>query len=212
MKKQYRIGLITFAVGCVLNSACQPRMGCAAPSDPRRSEGQPQPESQVSLTISSVEFFALHRKGAKETYDKIKALEVKNANMTIGPEKFDLVVQVENRGRSSIAAEDLIILTTMEFIVAPGDPRNASSDRVMSEYTWSRDLSVDDVKMALVPFLDVGKQTRIELKGFDLSKQNEVVASINGSEHVWALRATIHVLDRRMVEILRRNAVISLPN
>jgi hypothetical protein len=137
-------------------------------------------------------------------------LEVKDPSKIVSPERFDVALQVFNKGNSTIQEGDLILLTTIVFLVAPGDPSKIDVQKVMSEYSWGRDVLVDDVKIAPAPFLEPHKEGRVEFESFDLSKTNKVLSDKDNIDRVWAIKVIVHVLNRKMVEILQREAVITV--
>lgn len=206
-EKNWAIGLLTLIVFCAGISGCQPHSGLAEAPQPAASESPGQRPNQSTLDIKSIEFFGGRGAGAKSVYDR---LEVNDASKTISPERFDIVLHVENMGRSSIQKGDLILMTTMEFVVAPGDPRKTDIAKLIKESNWSRDVLVDDVKMVLIPFLEVGKTARIEFTDFDLSKTNKMLSDRDTIERVWAIKVVVHVLNRKMVEVLQREAMIAV--
>jgi hypothetical protein len=162
-----------------------------------------------TVDIELVEFFARIGKRARRDYAQIKRLEIAGDSRLTIPERFDVIAVVKNKGHSSVQDGQFILLTTLDFVVAPNAPLN-EADKIIKEYSWSRDGLVDDVKLAHVPFLESDKTARIEFKGFDLSKSNKVLSDRDMIERVWAIKVTVHVLDRNMVEIMRRDAVVTI--
>ncbi len=149
--------------------------------------------------------------GAEKVYSKIDNLTSPDGSPVIEPELFDVVVQIENKTRSSIQHGDLILMATIEFAVAPGYPGEDNAAAVMSQYSWGRISLVDDVKTAVVPFMESGKQDRIVFAGFDLAKHNKLLADDRSIiSRVWAIKATVHVLNWQMAKILQRDAVVAL--
>ena len=161
------------------------------------------------VEIESIQIFAPTANGDNKNYVQIKQLEVDGDNRSTVPDTFDVIAVVRNSGRASIQDSSLILLTTLDFIVAPNAPLT-EADKIIKEYSWSRDGLVDDVKLRLVPFLETNKSTRIEFKGFDLSKTNKVLRDRDTTERVWAMKATVHVLNRNMTEVLRRDVVLAV--
>ena len=206
------IYLFLLAICCAMNYGCQSSRGRSETPEPEVNASVVQNEKRNEFDIKSIEFFAWRGEDSNRTYTRIDTLDVKDATRAINPERFDVILQVENKGRSSIQKGDLILLTTMEFVVAPGDPSKTNVREVIREYSWTRDLIVDDVKMALVPFLEAGKQERLEFTGFDLSNQNKILRDREIISHIWAIKVIVHVLDRKMVEVAQREAVITIPH
>jgi hypothetical protein len=206
------IGRLLLAICCAMNYGCQSNRGRSETPEPSVRASAIQQEKRDEFNIKSIEFFAWRGEDPKRTYVKIDTLDAKDATRAINPERFDVILQVENKSRSSIQNGDLILLTTMEFVVASGDPSKTNAQEVISETSWSRDLIVDDVKMALVPFLEAGKQGQLEFTGFDLANQNKVLRDTEIISHIWAIKVTVHVLDRKMTKIMQRDAIITIPS
>jgi len=64
---------------------------------------------------------------------------------------------------------------------------------------WS---SVDDVKMATVPFVKSSEIAELRIKSFNLG---DLLAEYNGQDHTlwpWGLRVNVHVMDRQMNRVV----------
>lgn len=174
-----------------------------------QAENRDAKQKDEQIEIESVQFFSRRGKGTNKGYVQLKRLEARNESRLTIPETFDVITVVKNKGRSSIQYGGFILLTTLDFIVAP----NASlseADKIIKEYSWSRDALVDDVKLGLVPFTETNTAARVEFKGFDLTKSNKVLNDSDAIERVWAVKVTVHVLNRNMVEVTQRDAVITI--
>jgi hypothetical protein len=206
-KKLFTVAASLVVFGCAISC------GHVDPSPSRASETvsitSAQKREDQSLNIKSVEFFAHKGIGAKNNYAKTTQLTFDTESRLTVPEKFDILVAIENKGRPPIQYGEFILITTLEFIVAPNAPLN-DVDRIIKEYSWSRDGLVDDVKVVLAPFLEPDRPARIEFTGFDLRKRNKVLSEGDTIERVWAMKATVHVLNRNMVEVAKGDAVIAI--
>ena len=159
------------------------------------------------LEIESIRFYT--RVGSRpKDYIEIKELKAEGDKRLVVPEQFDVIAIVRNNSRSSIQDSSFILLTTLDFIVAPNGPLSGA-DKIIKGDSWARDTLVDDVKLGLVPFIETGKAARIEFKSFNLRRTNKILSERDTIERVWAMKVTVHILNRNMVEVAHKDTVLA---
>lgn len=129
----------------------------------------PPVNHKSDLVIKSVEFFAWWTIGQKKDYLKLDRWKDTSDPKVPHPTVFDVVCEIEN-GDTTLQDGDLIVLTTVDSLVAPTYLAGGDVNKIMNEVGWGRGAVMDDVKIETVPYLKAGQLTRIQFKGFNLSK------------------------------------------
>lgn len=197
------IALAVFIVPCVISSRVETRMVSNSGAQGFASVFQRENEE---LEIESIGYT---RMGSRpKDYIEIKQLKAEDDKGLVVPEEFDVIATVRNNSLSSIQDSSFILLTTLDFIVAPKDPLS-EADKIIKGYSWSRDTLVDDVKLDRVPFIETGKAARIDFKGFNLRRSNKILRERDTIERVWAMKVTVHILNRNMVEVVHKDTILT---
>ena len=187
--------VLCVALGCgpsqgTDSSTRQAAVTAAAQSTPAITSNK-----EIAVTVGSVETFGSW-KGSYVKLDKWK-----DTSDIPHPSVFDVLCTIENKSDAAIQNGDLFALTTVEFIVAPTDVYSGDVDKVIEANTWSRIVSMDDLRLERVPFLGPHDHAQLKLKGFDL---NKVIKEFNGKDDTlwpWALRVNVRVLNRDMTPV-----------
>jgi len=152
---------------------------------------------EIAVTMGSVETFGSW-KGSYVKLDKWK--DTSDPDIP-HPSFFDVLCTIENQSDAAIQNGELFALTTVDFIVAPTYVYSGDLDKLIEATTWSRIVSMDDLRLGRVPFLGPHDHAQLKLKGFDLSK---VIKEFNGKDDTlwpWALRVNVRVLNRDMTPV-----------
>ena len=126
------------------------------------------------------------------------------------PKSFDVICQIRNEGLSAIQDGDLIILTTLESVVAPTYLHGGDLKAIMNEVHWSREAAVDDLKLEKVPYLQSNSTAQIEIKGFDLGNLLQQFNGENDTLWPWALRVNVRILSRDMTQVALGQVVLPM--
>lgn len=124
----------------------------------------------AKLVIKSVEFYGWSGEGEKRKYVKLSKWEEVIKGNVSNPASFDVVCQVEYKGDLAIQEADYFALTTLVFLVGP-DNQPPGDDNGTPNHNWSRLVTVNDVKMQVVPYLKSNETRQITFKDFDLGDQ-----------------------------------------
>ena len=160
--------------------------------------------SNKQLAVGPIEFFA----SWKASYVKLERWKDTSDPKVPHPEVFDILCSIENKGDSAIQEGDFIILTTIDFAVAPTYLHNGDVNKIVNDVGWGRVASMDDIKMERVPYLRSQERAQIKIKGFNLGR---VVKEFNGKEDTlwpWALRVNVRVLSREMTPVVLGQVVL----
>jgi hypothetical protein len=161
----------------------------STPDTPRNRE--------IAVAVGPLEFFG----SWKGSYVKLaKWKDTSDPNIP-HPAVFDVLCTIENKADSVIQEGDLVVLTTVDFIVAPTYAYSGDVNKVIEDHNWGRVASMDDVRLERVPFLRPHDHAQLKLKGFDLGR---VVKEFNGKDDMlwpWALRLNVRVLNREMTPV-----------
>jgi hypothetical protein len=117
------------------------------------------------------------------------------------PDVFDVLCTVENKTDAVIQEGDFLVVTTVDFTVAPTYAYAGDINKLIAGHTFSR-LPMDDLKFAHVPYLRPHDQAQLRLKGFELG---QVLKQFDGTEHTlwpWALRVNVRVMNREMTPVM----------
>lgn len=178
-----------FLAVCFLILGCQPKQRVNSDS----SDQKPR------VIIKSVEIVEQDPSGISTSPKKLEEwTDMGNSKLPV----FDVVVHLENVSESSIQDSDFIVLTTMDFVIAPTYLYEGDVRRILREGNWSRLGSVDDVKMATMPFIKSSEIAGLRINGFNLGN---LLGEYNGQDHTlwpWGLRVNVHVMDRQMNRVV----------
>ena len=95
----------------------------------------------------------------------------------------------------------MVVVTTVEFIVAPTYVYSGDVNKVIEDHNWGRVGSMDDLRLERVPFLRPYAHAQLKVKGFDLGN---VIKEFNGKDDTlwpWALRVNVRILNWEMTSI-----------
>jgi hypothetical protein len=123
---------------------------------------------------------------------------------------FDVLMRLENNGPSAVQDADFIVLTTMEFVIAPTYLHQGDAKKILQNGHWSRLISADDVKMGIVPYVKSGDVVELRIRDFNLKN---VLEEYNGQDHTlwpWGLRINLHIMDRDMSRVAFAQATLRL--
>ncbi len=158
------------------------------------------------LAAGPIEFFA----SWKGSYIKLERWKDTSDPNIAHPEAFDVLCRIENKGDSAVQDGDFILLTTIDFIIAPTYLYQGEVQKIIQEHSWSRVNSMDDVKMEKIPYLKPGDRAQIGIKGFNLAK---TFKQFNGEEDTlwpWALRVNVRILNRDMTQVALGQAILPM--
>lgn len=171
--------------------------------------GQEQNRTSTSnntqLTVGPIEFFASWR----GSYIKLERWKDTTDPKIPHPETFDILCFIENKGNSVIQDGDLIILTTVDSVVAPTYLHGGDVNKIIDEVVWTREAQMED-KMEMVPYLEAKGSTKVKIGGFKLGSLSK---HFNGEEDTlwpWALRVNVHVLTRDMTQVAVGQATLPM--
>ncbi len=162
--------------------------------------------SNKQLAVGPIEFFA----SWKASYIKLERWKDTSDPKVPHPEVFDVVCQIENKSDSAIQEGDFIILTTIDFIIAPTYLYQGDVHKIIQDHNWGRVNSVDDVKIEKVPYLKPGERAQIGIKGFNLGKTLKQFDGEDDTLWPWALRVNVRVLSRDMTQVALGQAILQM--
>lgn len=160
--------------------------------------------SNKQLAVGPVEFFA----SWNGSYIKLERWKDTSDPNVPHPQVLDILCSMENKGDSAIQEGDFIILTTMDFVVAPTYLHNGDVNKIVNEVGWGRVRSMDEIKMEIVPYLKPKDHAQIKIKGFNLGT---IVKEFSGKEDTlwpWALRVNVRVVSRDMTPVALGQVVL----
>ena len=159
-------------------------------------------DQKSTITIQSVEIF-------QQDLSPSKFEEWKDTGSSRLP-VFDVLMRLQNISPSSVQEADFIALTTMDFVIAPTYLYQGDATKILKNGNWSRLISVDDVKMETVPYVQSGEVVELRIRGFNL---NKLLEDYNGQDHTlwpWGLRVNVHVINREMSRIAFGQATLRM--
>jgi len=159
---------------------------------------------EIAVAVGSIELFG----SWKGSYVKLAKWKDTSDPNVPHPAVFDVVCTIENKSDSVIQEGDLVVLTTVDFIVAPTYAYSGDVNKVIEDHSWGRVASMDDLRLERVPFLRPHVHAQLKLKGFDLGK---VVKEFNGKDDTlwpWALRVNVRVLNREMTPVVLGRVIL----
>lgn len=163
-----------------------------------------EPYPKYSINIRSVSFCVPPQGGKDEPCRKVGRLE--NGQ----PPIVDVVCELENTGTEPTTADDFLLLTTMEELVAPATQYAlAHLDTLPSTVSWGRDVSISDVKLAVVRWLNNDERRIVRIPGFDLRpllRQHQDETGL----WTWWIRVNVRVESRSGVQLGSSNAMLAL--
>ena len=155
------------------------------------------------INIKSVEFFAWHHKGAKKEYVKLERWLASSS-----PPSFDIVCEIENAG---MLANDYVVLTHGEFIVAPKDEYSeADLGRLKDEVSWGQVTTMNDIKMEVVSHLLPKETRRVKIRGLNVGRVAKDFSGSDESLWPWLLRMNVRVETRDGVSLAKGQAILPL--
>ncbi len=155
------------------------------------------------INIKSVEFFVWHRKGGKKEYIKLERWVASTS-----PSSFDIVCEIENAGA---LANDYVVLTHGEFIVAPKDEYSeANLGKLKDEVSWGQVTTMNDIKMELVSHLLPKETRRVKIRGFNIGRVARDFSSSDERLWPWLLRMNVRVESRDGVSLAKGQAILPL--
>lgn len=180
-------------------------------------------KDNTKLVINSIEFYAWwwgedqlktgfdeKNPPPKESYTKLERWKDTSDLKVPHPEVFDVVCKIENKGDRPAQDGDLIILTTIDFIIAPTYLYGGDINKILNGVTWGRVVTMDDVKMEIVPYLKSNESAQIKFKDFNLGT---IIKQFPDEDNVlwpWALRVNIHVMNRDMTRVAQGHAILTI--
>lgn len=194
--------VLSCALSCGRSNAIEPGTQQAATASFEQTSAPTASNKQ--LAVGPIEFFA----SWKASYVKLERWKDTSDPNVPHPEAFDILCPIENKGNSAIQEGDFIILTTIDFVVAPTYLHNGDVSKIVNEVGWGRVGSMDDIKLGIVPYLRPQDRAQIKIKGFNLGR---VIKEFNGKEDTlwpWALRVNVRVLNRDMTPVALEQVVL----
>jgi hypothetical protein len=192
------------ALSCGSSQGIAPKMPQAGLATPEQSKQDSTSNRQIAVAVGTVELFG----SWKGSYIKLARWKDTSDPNVPHPAVFDVLCTIENQADTVIQEGDLVVLTTVDFIVAPTYAYSGDVNKVIEDHNWSRVGSMDDLRLERVPFLRPHDHAQLKLKGFDLAK---VVKEFNGKEDTlwpWAVRVNVRVLNREMTPIALARAIL----
>jgi hypothetical protein len=193
------------ALSCGSSPAIAPGKPQAGVSASEKSNTDKTSNKQIAV-VGSVDLYG----SWKGSYVKLATWKDTNDADVPHPAVFDVLCTIENQTDSAIQEGDLVVVTTIDFIVAPTYAYAGDVNKVIDDHNWERVGSMDDLRVERVPFLRAHDHARLKLKGFDLAK---VVKEFNRREDTlwpWALRVNVRVLNRDINPISFGQAILPL--
>lgn len=71
-------------------------------------------------------------------------------------------------------------MTTIESVIAPTYLYQGDVGKILQNGSWGRDISVDDVRMKTVPYVQAGEDVGLKIGSFNL---NGLLEEYNGQDH-----------------------------
>lgn len=202
-----KIILLLLTLSCTFSCG---RTNAIDPATPQvvgtASEQSSTPTTSNKLAVGLVEFFAPW----KASYIKLERWKDTSDPKIPHPEVFDVLCHIENKGDSTIQEGDFIILTTIDFIIAPTYLYSGDVQKIIQDHNWGRVGSVDDVKMEKVPYLNPGDRAQIGIKSFNLGKALKQFDGDGDTLWPWALRMNVHVMNRDMTRVAVGQAILPM--
>jgi hypothetical protein len=189
---------ILLIILCSLVAGCQ--------KEPAANPPAPNPEP--SVTIQSVDLIEGTVASAGTSLRRLE--EWKAPNNSAKLPVFDVVMKFQNPGASTLQDGDLIILTTIDFVIAPTYLHDGDVHKILDSLNWARQSNVDDVKMQAVPFMRSGDVAEVRITGFDLS---DLFTFYNGEDDTlwpWGLRVNVHLMNREMNRVALGQATLRI--
>lgn len=126
------------------------------------------------------------------------------------PESFDVLCQIKNESDSAVQDGEFIILTTIDFVVAPTYLHNGDVEKIINEVGWGRLVTMDDVKMEKVHYLRPKETAEIKIKGFHLGRLLKLYNGEDDTLWLWVLRVNVRVLSRDMTQVGLGQAILQM--
>jgi hypothetical protein len=196
--------VICTALSCGQSEGPATRQAAGAASE--RGTADTTTNKQIAVNMRSVELFG----SWKGSYVKLARWKNTSDPDVPHPAVFDVLCTIENKADSAIQEGDLVVITTVDFIVAPTYVYSGDVNKVIEDHSWGRVGSMDDLRLERVPFLRPYDHAQLRLKGFDLGK---VIKEFNGKDDTlwpWALRVNVRILNREMTSISVGQVILPL--
>jgi hypothetical protein len=116
-----------------------------------------------------------------------------------------VICQVEYKGDLAIKNADFIALTSLDFLVAPDNQPPSDLSHIDT-----RLMTMNDVRMELVPYLKSKESAQIKFKDFDLSEQIKMFNEEDDINWAWAVKVNIYILNRDMALVTQGQSVLPL--
>lgn len=202
MKTIILLFVVSAALSCGRSQGIEPLTHQASIASPQQTTADPADNKQIAL--GSVELFGTWR----DTYVKLDRWKQTTDPNVPHPELFDVVCTIKNKSNSTVQKGDFVVLTTVDFIVAPTYVYSGDITKVIANHSWARVASMDDVRLEQVPYLRSHEQVQLKITGLNLGK---VVKEFDGKDDAlwpWALRVNVHLLSRETMAVTSGQAVL----
>lgn len=203
MKTIILLLVLSCALGCGRSDAIDPSTRQVTGA---RSEQNSSPTPSKQLAIGAIEFFA----SWKGSYIKLERWKDTSDPKVPHPEVFDVLCEIDNKGDSAIQDSDFIILTTVDFIIAPTYLYQGDVQRIIQDHNWGRVNTVDDIKMEKVPYLEPKGTTKVKIEGLELGNLHKQFNGEDDTLWPWALRVNVRVLSRDMTQVALGQAILQM--
>lgn len=202
MKTIILLFVVSTALSCGRSQAIEPSTHQASIASPQQTRADTAANKQIALR--SVELFGTWR----DTYVKLDRWKQTDDPNVPHPELLDVLCTIENKSDSAVQRGDFLILTTVDFIVAPTYVYSGDITKVIADHSWARVASMDDVRLEQVPYVRSHKQVQLKITGLNLGK---VVKEFDGKDDAlwpWALRVNVHLLSRETTAVASGQTVL----
>jgi hypothetical protein len=167
--------------------------------------------SDSAIQVTEVTVDAAEIVAGKSAYAEVHEFR-ENQNQDLRPAaKF--MVNCAVKAKTTSNSEELIVWTTIDFIVAPATPANErlSINELAAEVSWGQITEMQDVESTVLDGFDSSEPTHIV---FSESNRGPVLAAFPlgnaGNLWPWLMRVNIHVQDRNGKPVAQAERIVRL--
>jgi hypothetical protein len=152
---------------------------------------------EKAVEVTTVTLSASQAHGQKKSYSEVNEFRETKELHLVPADKF--VVDCDFVGKAGLSAEDFVVWTTIDFLVAPATRKYEEMDinQLGTSVSWGQVTEMRDLRATEIHSLRPGQTVHLSMSEFDL---RPVMAAFPlgdaGNLWPWLMRVNIHVQGR----------------
>jgi hypothetical protein len=152
---------------------------------------------EKAVEVTTVTLSASQARGQKKSYSKVKEFRETKELRLVPADKF--VVDCDVVGKAVLSAEDFVVWTTIDFLIAPATRKYEEMDmnQLAASVSWGQVTEMRDLRATEVHSVRPSQTVHLSISQFDL---RPVIAAFPpgdaGNLWPWLMRVNIHVQGR----------------